>query len=123
MSKPKKLFKYKIPDLNDYLGRTVIINQKKITIKHIVGNIGMMMGRRPEHQRPQYLEINGKYRLSMLRFFAQMNGATDITEEQFKQFEQMECWSEKGKELPGKIDPKVCKVVDDILKNKGNENV
>lgn len=95
LKKPKPLFKAKTPDLKEFIGRTVVIDGKKIEIKTLVGNVGMTLGRRPEKVRPQYYEINDKHLISMLRFHAQMEGATDITEEQFKEFEEMEFFAEK----------------------------
>ncbi len=91
----KRLFKFEIPDLKKYIGRTVEIDGKSIKIEKICGNIGMTLGRAPKDQRPQYYEINGKHNISMLRFHAQMTGAKDITEDQFKKFEGTEFWSEK----------------------------
>jgi hypothetical protein len=111
--KPKKLFKAEVPELEDYIGRTVVIDGQKIKIESIVGNIGMVLGRAPKDQRPQFYEINGSHRISMLRFHAQMTGATDITEEQFKQFEEMEFWSEKVDEKNSKTAEQL---VDDIMK-------
>lgn len=116
--KPKKLFKAQIPELEDYIGRKVIIDGKPIVIETMVGNIGLTLGRKPKDQRPQYYEINGKHRISMLRFHAQMEGATDITEEQFKQFEEMEFWSEKAED-PVELDPEALKKGEvKILKGK-----
>jgi len=107
----QKLFKYEIPDLEQYIGRTVEIKGQKMKIKTIVGNIGMTLGREAKDRRPQYLEINGKYLISMLRFFAQMEGATDITEEQFREFEGIEFWSEKTDD-----EKEVKKLVDNVMK-------
>jgi hypothetical protein len=50
--------------------------------------------------RPQFYEINEDKLISMLRFHAQMTGATDITEEQFLAFEEMEMDAEKNPEPP-----------------------
>jgi len=110
----KKLFKYEIPELQEYVGRDVIIDGKTIRIEQIVGNVGLTLGRAPKDQRPQYLEINGKYNISMLRFFAQMEGATDITEDQFKQFEETEFWAEANK--PTADEMKVKQIIDNALK-------
>jgi hypothetical protein len=116
--KRKKLFKYEIPELEEYIGRTVEIDGKPVKINRIVGNFGKTLGRRPEDQRPQYLEINGEHNISMLRFFAQMNGATDITEEQFKAFEDMQFYSEVAQKT--KDEKAVEQIVSDIM--KGVEN-
>ena len=86
--KPKKLFKTQGYDLNSYIGRMVLIpgQSEPIQIETIVPNIGKTIGHKiPE---PHYFEINGDHLISMLRFFAQMNGAKDITEDQFKAFEE-----------------------------------
>lgn len=85
----------KVPDLESYIGRTVVIDGKKIKIETVVGNIGMTLGRRPEDQRPQYAEINGQYRLSFLRFFAQMEGES-YSEEEYAAFENMQVWAERA---------------------------
>jgi len=112
--KPIKLFKAKVPDLQSFIGRTVEINGHSIKIQSIVGNVGMTLGRKPKDMRPQYYEINGQYLISMLRFHAQMEGATDITEEEFKQFEEMEFFVEKADSSkeprsPIEIDPEALK--------------
>ncbi len=120
MTKQKKLFKYKVPELEKFIGRTVDVKGEKVKIKTVVGNVGMTLGRAAKDVRPQYLEINGKYLISMLRFFAQMEGATDITEEQFKQFEETEFWSEKM----GDEDEEVKNIVDGVMakaKEKGEK--
>lgn len=85
----KPFMEAELPDLKSYIGRTVVIKGRRVEIVSIKGNMGLSMGR--EMMRPQYLEINGQHLISMLRFFAQMNGATDITEEQFRAFEEMDC--------------------------------
>lgn len=82
-------FKYKTataPNLKSYVGKTVEIDGKPVVIDTIVGNVW----------KPQFLEINGTHLIGMLRFFAQMNGAMDITEEQFKAFEEMDLHAEKA---------------------------
>ncbi len=81
----KYLFKAEQPELNDYLNRYVFIDDEKIQIKHITGNIWF----------PKYLEINGRYRISMLRFFKQMNNDKSITEEQLQAFEDMDVSARK----------------------------
>lgn len=88
-----------MPDLEDYIGRTVWIpgHDQPVVIGKIVGNIGMTIGRtRAADIRPQFYEINDKYLISMLRFHAQMTGANDITEDEFRAFEEMEFYAEKS---------------------------
>ncbi len=97
MLSPKKLFKAKVPELKDYIGRTVVIDGQKVKIEKIVGNI----------TKPAFYEINGEHLLGMLRFHAQMTGAKDITEEQFKAFEEMDMEVEK---MP--VEPKKEKTID-----------
>ena len=96
-----KRFKYKTatpPDLRAYLGKTVVIEGKPIVIEHLVGNM----------VTPKFLEVNGEHLIGMLRFFAQMTGAKDITEDQFLAFEEMDLHIEKmeepkvGKQARGK---------------------
>jgi hypothetical protein len=83
---PKFLFKTKKPpNPSDYLGRTVVIEGKKVLITKIVGNL----------TKPQFYEINGEHLIGMLRFHAQMLKDDSITEEQFKAFEDMELKAEK----------------------------
>jgi hypothetical protein len=88
-----------IPQLHQYIGRMVKIPgvETPVMIGTICGNLGLTL--RGDMPRPQYYEINGKYLISMLRFHAQMTGATDITEEQFRAFESIEWGAEK---MPGK---------------------
>lgn len=113
----KSTLRVKVPDLEKYIGRTVEIEGKKIKIKTVVGNIGMVMGRRPEDQRPQYAEINGQYRLSFLRFFAQMNNET-YTDEEYETFENMQVWSEVSKEEePEEHKKTAAKIVDAVMKS------
>lgn len=130
MKKQKKLFKYEIPDLKDYVGKTVQIpmpggSVHTVKIKTVMGNVGLTLGRAPKDQRPQYAEINGRYRISFLRFFAQMNGAKDISEEDFKAYEDTEFWSEKmdnDKEQEIVIDPEAFKKGEvKLLKGKGKK--
>ena len=90
---PKKLFKAKVPNTQNYIGRTVVIDGKKVKIEKVTGNIGMTLG--TDKPKPQFYEINDEYLIGMLRFHAQMMGATDITEEQFKAFEEMDFAAEK----------------------------
>lgn len=93
--KKKKLFKTQVPDLDKFIGREVKIPGQilPIVIEHICGNVGLSVGR--EKPRPQFYEINGKYLIGMLRFHAQMEGDTSITEQEFEDFENMEFESEK----------------------------
>lgn len=72
-------FKAKVPDLLKYIGKTVLIDGKKIVINRIVGNM----------TKKAFYEINGEYLMNMLRFHAQMEGDKSITEEQFKAFEEI----------------------------------
>ena len=91
--KPKLLFKTdKAPELERYIGKTIAIGGKPVKIETIVGN----------RFRPQFYEINGEHLIGMLRFHAKMEGAKDITEEQFRAFEEMDIEAEK---LPIKSDP------------------
>lgn len=84
---PKKLFKATVPELQEYLGRKVLIpaESEPVVIKSIVGN----------YTNRTFLEINGEHLIGALRFFAQMNGVKDITEQQFRDFENMEMEVEK----------------------------
>lgn len=93
-SAPKFLFKTdKAPDLKTFIGKTVLIPEfadldgkrvkyaeEKVVIERIVGH-------RFKHA---FYEINGKYRIGMLRFHAQMLKDRSITEEQFQQFEEIQ---------------------------------
>lgn len=81
----KKLFKARVPKIEGYVGRTVVIDGKPVKIKRICGN----------KFKPQFYEINGEHLIGMLRFHAQIEGAKDITEEQFKAFEEMDLSAEK----------------------------
>lgn len=87
--KPQFLFTADKPtDLNKYVGRRVrLASGQSVDIETIVGN----------RFKPQFYEINGKHLIGMLRFHAQMTGATDITEKQFREFEEMEHSVEKSK--------------------------
>jgi hypothetical protein len=85
----QKKFKFKTdkpPNIEKYIGKTVIIDGNPILIKRIVGNI----------TTPAFYEINGEHLIGMLRFHAQMLGDRSITEEQFKAFEQMQYHVEKA---------------------------
>lgn len=83
---PQKLFKATVPNLQKYIGRKVKMpSGQSIVIQTIVGN----------RWKPQFYEINGEHLLGMLRFHAQMEKDTSITEEQFKQFEEMVIEAEK----------------------------
>lgn len=93
--KAKLLFKAKKPgDLKKYVGRTVIIpatqtdKAQEVMIETIKGNL----------TKPAFFEINGKYLIGMLRFYAQINKDDSISEAEFKEFEQiqLECVAEKS---------------------------
>lgn len=91
---PQLLFKATPPDLKKYIGKKVKIPERgEVVIETICGNIGMTLG--SDRPQPHYYEINGEHLLSMLRFHAQMTGASDITEDQFQAFEEMEFHAEK----------------------------
>ena len=94
MNPMKRLFGYRVPKLEKFLGRMVRIPGETvpIQIKDIRGNIGLSMGR--ENPRPQFYEINGKYLIGMLRFHAQMEGDTSISEQEFQDFENIEFHAE-----------------------------
>ncbi len=96
----KKPFKATVPDLKEFVGRTVIINGESITIEKIVGNAGMTLGRKQEDMRPTYYEINDAHLIGMLRFHAQMIGDTGISEEEFVAFENMEFDIERMPDKP-----------------------
>ena len=72
--------KPKEKDYKKFVGKTVIIDGKKVVIERIVGN----------KFKPAFYEINGKYNIGMLRFHAQMLGDTSITEQEFLDFEALE---------------------------------
>lgn len=95
--KPQLLFKAKVPDLTKYVGKTVNIEGKKIKIERIVGNL----------TKPAFYEINGEHLVNMLRFHAQMEGAKDISEDDFKAFEEMTMECEKLPTGEKKNDPGV----------------
>jgi hypothetical protein len=79
--KPRLLFKTSAPpELHTYVGRMVLIDGKPVKIESIVGN----------RITPTFYEINGEHLIGMLRFHAQMMGVNDITEDEFKAFEEME---------------------------------
>ena len=94
-----KKFKMKavVPDLKLYIGRIVIIpgEPRPIMIETIVGNMGLSLGH-GERARPMFYEINGKYLINMLRFHAQMCGDHSITEQQFRDFENMDVSAQKN---------------------------
>lgn len=73
-------------------GIPTVVATNKVKIETIVGN----------KFKPAYFEINGTHLIGMLRFFAQMTGAKDITEDQFQKFENMEISAEKLPENPPK---------------------
>jgi hypothetical protein len=91
----KKLFKAKIPDLKEYVGKQVWIDGKLVTIEKIVGNLTHVA----------FYEINGEHLMNMLRFHAQMCGDTSITEEQFKEFEKIEMEAVKMPAKKSVLDP------------------
>lgn len=81
-------FQAEVPKLHEYIGRYVTVKGVgKVMIGSIVGNVGLSL--RDDRPRPMFYEINGRYLVSMLRFHAEMEGASDITEEQFRDFENM----------------------------------
>lgn len=96
--KPQKLFKAVQPNLKEFIGKSVVIqdvamlegkrtvlSEKRVWITHICGN----------RFKQNFYEINGQHLISMLRFHAQMEGDRSITEDQFIQFEEMEITAEK----------------------------
>lgn len=87
---PRRLFKAKVPELEQYIGKTVRVPGEPypIEIENICGN----------RFKQAFYEINGKYLIGMLRFHAQMTGDTSITEQQFIDFENMDLYAEKLKE-------------------------
>ncbi len=88
-SKIKPLFKAQVPNLDNYIGAWVKLPEgPTVRIEKIVGSIPF----------PKFYEINEKHHIGMLRFHAQMEGAKDITEEQFRQFEEMEIGAKKDNE-------------------------
>lgn len=92
--KPELLFTATPPDLKKFIGKWVEIpSHGPVKIKTIVGNLGKTLG--TDKPKPMYYEINGKHLISMLRFHAQMEGAKDITEDQFRAFEDTEFVAEK----------------------------
>lgn len=86
--KPKKLFGFEKPDEREYkkyIGKQVLIPRAgdeplRVTIETIVGH----------RFKPAFYEINGQHLIGMLRFHAQMNKDNSITEEEFKQFEEIQ---------------------------------
>lgn len=74
------LFTAKQPSLQNYLGRYVTVDGDKTQIKHITGNLF----------KPAFVEINGRHLIGFLRFFREMTGAKDISDEDCLKFEQME---------------------------------
>jgi hypothetical protein len=84
---PKRLFKAKVPELESFIGRKVHIPgvPEPVVIQKIVGN----------KFKQAFYEINGEHLIGMLRFHAQMEGAKDITEEQFQAFEELELEAER----------------------------
>lgn len=99
--KPKLLFKAKAPKENpfqEYIGRMVIIpefavlNGKRTLISETKVKIQTIQGNR---FKPKFFEINGEHLIGMLRFYAQMNNAKDLTEDQFLAFEEMDIEARK----------------------------
>jgi hypothetical protein len=91
--KPELLFSATTPKKKwekEFIGKTVVIDGKKHEIRTIVGN----------RWKPQFYEINGKHCIGMLRFHAQMMGVKDISEEQFKQFEEMDMEADREQKKP-----------------------
>lgn len=98
--KPKFLFNATTPELKKYIGKKVKIPEVgTVHIETICGNLGRSL-RGDNKPNPMYYEINGQHLISMLRFHAQMERATDITEEQFRAFEATEFYSEKNSDKP-----------------------
>ncbi len=77
-------FKAQVPNLQNFIGRTVKIGDQIVKIETIVGS----------RVKPAFYEINGTHWIGMLRFHAQMEGDTSISEVTFKQFEEMEMEAE-----------------------------
>lgn len=108
--KAQFLFAAEVPDLEDYIGRTVVIDGKKIKIKTIVGNKGIS-----NPKLIYFYEINGEHLINALRFHAQMLGDKSITEEEFLAFENIEYEVKK----PSAIDyPKEMRVANVDVKSK-----
>lgn len=84
-SKPKNLFTYEIPNTEEFIGLTVTIGNERVKIKKIEGM----------KFQPKFYLINNKYEMNILRFFAQMNHCKDITEQQFRDFEEMDVSADK----------------------------
>ncbi len=93
--RPKKLFKAQVPKLDKYIGRDILIDGLVVKIKKIVGN----------RTSRAFYEINDEHLIGMLRFHAQVEGAKDITEQQFKDFEDMIMDAEKLPDAPPKKFP------------------
>jgi hypothetical protein len=92
--KPKLLFKTAPSCPEDYIGRNVVIDG----VIHKIETI------KPRFQNPKYFNINGNNPISLLRFFAQMNGDRSITEDQFLKFEAMDVDAVKNEDtkfVPG----------------------
>ncbi len=90
-------FKTKVPKLHQYIGRRIEIDDKPVVIQTLVGN----------RFKPTFYEINGEHLIGMLRFHARMEGDHSITEQQFKDFEEMDLHAER-------MDPKEKKVMGQV---------
>jgi hypothetical protein len=77
------------PNLKQYIGRNVVIDGKTIVIETIVGNVW----------KPAFYEINSDHLIGMLRFHAQMLNDKSITEQEFKDFEDIDYHIEKINKL------------------------
>lgn len=76
------VLKYEIPDLKRYTGRSVKVRdddhrEHVVEIQHLVGSLAY----------PTKLQINGRFLISALDFFGQMNGEK-IPQEQIDLFEK-----------------------------------
>jgi hypothetical protein len=90
--KPEFLFAAQKPeerDMKKFIGKTVMIDGKPVVIQTITGN----------RFKPAFFEINGSHLIGMLRFYAQMTGAKDLTEKDFEDFEAIEFHVEPKKSV------------------------
>lgn len=129
---PKKLFGVKKADANDllkHIGKIVtiptfaVLEGERVKLaedKMVIVTICM------NRFKQNFIEINGTHLIGALRFFAQMENAKDITEDEMQAFEEMEMTAEK---MPGtKIDIRdsgtpvksIKDVKSEIYKGEGN---